>query len=303
MELSKAAITALQGVSVERLARHVRALEGIRHPAATPKALERAGEHIRGVLEGLGYPVRVHEFEDSGRSFPNIIADKPGTRLPAERVILLAHFDTFSVTPGADDNASGVAGLLELAEVLRGVTFERTLQFIAVNLEERMDEADRKSLCMRGSRALVEHARQQDWDVRGALVLECIAYAGDSLPQAIPPGAPPGMPERGNFITAVGNQISAGLVGAFQQAVRQLELALPLVPLVVPGNGEALPDSRRSDNAPFWDAGYPALMVTDTANLRNPHYHQPTDTFDKLNLDFAARVCQAAGGAAALLAG
>jgi len=155
---------------------------------------------------------------------------------------------------------------------------------------------------MRGSAALVEHARQQGWDIRGALVLEGIAYAGDGLPQTFPPGLPSGLPEQGNFIAVVGNQRSTGLVGAFQESVRQQGLALPLVPMVVPGNGEILPDARRSDNAPFWDAGYPALMVTDTANLRNPHYHKPTDTFDTLNLDFAARVCQAAGGAAALLA-
>ncbi len=302
MELSKAVITALQGVSVERLARHIRALEGIRHPAAAPRALERAGEHIRSWLERLGYPVRVHEFEDAGRAFPNIIADKPGTRFPAERVILLAHFDTVSVTPGADDNASGIAGLLELAEVLREATFERTLQFIAVNLEERRVEGDSTSPITRGSAALVEHARLQGWDIHGVLDLECIAYAGEGLPQTFPPGLPPGLPQQGNFIAVVGNQASAGMVGAFQEAVRQFGVPLPLVPLVVPGNGEVLPDSRRSDNAPFWDAGYPAVMVTDTANLRNPHYHQPTDTLDTLNLDFAARVCQAAGGAAALLA-
>ncbi len=303
MELSKAVVTALQAVSVERLARHIRALEGIRHPVIAPQALERAGEYIRGVLEGLGYPVRVHEFEDSGRCFPNFIADKPGTRAPSERVILLAHFDTVSITPGADDNASGIAGLLDLAEALRGVTFERTLQFIAVNLEERQVEGNFGTPITRGSKALVEHAHQQGWDIRGVLDLECIGYAGDGFTQSYPPGLPPGLPQQGNFIAAVGNQVSAGVVGVFQEAVRLLGLALPLVPIVVPGNGEALPDSRRSDNAPFWDAGYPAIMVTDTANLRSPHYHQPTDTLDTLNLDFTAKVCQATGAAAALLAG
>ncbi len=303
MELSKAVVTALQGISVDRLARHIRALEGIRHPAAAPQALARAGEYLRGVLEGLRYPVRVHEFEDVGRIFPNFIADKPGTRFPSERVIVLAHFDTVSITPGADDNASGVAGLLELAEVLRGVNFERTLQFVAVNLEERQEEGNPATPITRGSIALVKHALQEGWDIRGVLDLECIAYAGEDLTQTIPAGLPPGLPQQGNFIAAVGNQRSAGIIGAFHEAVRLLGLALPLVPMVVPGNGEALPDSRRSDNAPFWDAGYPAIMVTDTANLRNPHYHKPTDVLDTLNLDFAARVCQATGGAAALLAG
>jgi len=91
----------------------------------------------------------------------------------------------------------------------------------------------------------------------------------------------------------VGNEASRGLVEAFVQAVGRYRIPLPVVPLVVPGNGEILSDTRRSDHAPFWDMGYRAVMVTDTANFRSPHYHQPTDTLDTLNIPFAAEVCRA----------
>jgi hypothetical protein len=77
---------------------------------------------------------------------------------------------------------------------------------------------------------------------------------------------------------------------------------LPLVPLVVPGNGELMPDTRRSDHSAFWEEGYPAVMLTDTANFRNPHYHQPTDTLDTLNLDFMAAVADAVTAATHALA-
>ena len=111
------------------------------------------------------------------------------------------------------------------------------------------------------------------------------------------------MPEKGDFIAVVGNQASAALVKEFVSAASTPSVGLPCLPLVVPGNGEVLRDTRRSDHAPFWDAGFKAIMLTDTRNFRNPHYHQPTDTLSTLNLDFTTQVCRATGLAVARLAG
>lgn len=105
------------------------------------------------------------------------------------------------------------------------------------------------------------------------------------------------MPQQGDFIAVVGNAHSQGLLEGFVQSLERYRADLPHIALAVPGNGELLPDTRRSDHAPFWDAGFKALMLTDTTNFRNPHYHRPTDTLDTLNLDFAAQVCCATSGA------
>ena len=98
------------------------------------------------------------------------------------------------------------------------------------------------------------------------------------------------MPTVGNFLAVIGNQNSARFAQAVSQA---MGVHMPIVPLVVPGNGEALPDTRRSDHTAFWEQGFPAVMLTDTANFRNPHYHRPTDTIETLSLNFMATVADA----------
>jgi hypothetical protein len=101
----------------------------------------------------------------------------------------------------------------------------------------------------------------------------------------------------------IGNTASAELAAAFIRAADRHQPDLPKVPLVVPGNGELFPDTRRSDHASFWDQGIPAIMLTDTTNFRNPHYHLPSDTLETLNLDFATAVCRAVAGLIGELAG
>ncbi len=107
------------------------------------------------------------------------------------------------------------------------------------------------------------------------------------------PNIPITVPDRGNFIGIVGNRQSSDLVQGMEEAIKGLGGGLPHLSLEVPGSGEALPDSRRSDHAPFWDAGLPALMLTDTANFRNPNYHQPGDRLETLNRTFLRQVTQA----------
>jgi hypothetical protein len=292
----------LEEVSADRISAHIEALVGVRHPEAAPVALGRAGDYIRDTLERLGYSMSEQRFNDNGSDFANVIATRSGTAFPQRRVIVLAHFDTVSTSPGADDNASGVAVLLEAARVLAPLQFERTLQFIGVNLEENASE-HQGGTGTRGSGALAGFARREGWEIEGVLVLESVAYAGATVQQTAPAGIPAEViPAAGDFIAVVGNEKSSGLVQGFGRAIERHGIALPVFPLVVPGNGELLPDTRRSDHAPFWDHGYLAVMLTDTTNFRNPHYHQPSDTLETLNLHFAAEVCRATAGFAVELA-
>jgi Zn-dependent M28 family amino/carboxypeptidase len=282
-------------VSSGTIRSHIQALEGVRHPLAAPEALELAADYISASLCSLDFAVANQSFTDNNRPFRNIIATRRGFLSPHERVVVIAHYDTVAGSPGADDNASGVAVLLEIARVLAPFRFEKTIHFIGVNLEENESAANPDS-GTRGSRALAAHARENGWNIAGVVVLESVAYAGEDVVQSVPTGLPITIPEVGNFIAVIGNEQSQNLVKDFACAVDWYQAELHHVELVVPGNGELLPDSRRSDHAPFWDEGFPAIMVTDTTNFRSPHYHLPTDTLATLNLDFAASVCIATAG-------
>ncbi|MEZ4600035.1 MAG: M28 family peptidase [Syntrophotaleaceae bacterium] len=286
----------LAEISTARIKDHIAHLEGVRHPQAAPDNLEQAALYIETCLRGYGYDVERQPFFDNGEEYRNLLATLPGSEQPEKRLLVVAHYDTVAVSPGADDNASGVAVLLELARVLHNSGPALTLQFAAVNLEEneRLDPPTGSGL--RGSSALAKHAADQGWLINGVIVLESVAYAGPQAVQTAPKGLPLEVPETGDFIAVIGNTLSAGLVQSFLQAADRHQPDLPKLPLIVPGNGEVVPDTRRSDHAPFWDGGYPAIMLTDTTNFRNPHYHTPGDTLDTLNLDFATAVCRATAG-------
>nr|WP_269145415.1 M28 family peptidase [Geomonas sp. RF6] len=278
-------------VSQEQLATHIQALEGVRHPTAAAAALDRAADYIQDFLQSLGYRITEHCVGENGCTYLNIVASRWGLDEPQGRVMVVAHYDTVSTSPGADDNASGVAVLLELARVLKPYQFDSSLEFVAVTLEENAREDDPGS-GLRGSTALAQYAQERGWDIKGVVVLESVAYAGPDVQQNAPAGVPVEVPKTGDFLTVIGNDKSAGLVKAFNEGVQRNSISLPCVCLVVPGNGEVLPDTRRSDHAPFWDRGYQAIMLTDTTNFRNPNYHNAGDTFETLNMSFATDVCK-----------
>ena len=198
-------------------------------------------------------------------------------------IILGAHFDSVQGTPGADDNASGVAVLLEAARLLARARVGSQVLFCAFNLEE---------LNMIGSSYFAKKLKSVGAKVAAMISLEMIGYT-DSRPgsQKYPFGLKAFYPDRGDFIGVIGNWKSAGLLRKFSRQMRQVR-GLPVETLSVPGNGGLIPAVRLSDHAPFWDAGYPALMITDTSFFRNPHYHGSTDTLETLNLDFLAKVCE-----------
>ncbi len=284
----------LDQVSADRIRYHIKVLEGVRHPIAGLAALTRTARYIEVSLESLGYSVNRQSFIDNGQPFDNIVATRKGMSAPDERVLVIAHFDTVSNSPGADDNASGVAAMLEMAYLLGEHRYERTVQFVAVNLEER-DSGESQTVTMtRGSRALAQHANDESWNITAAIVFEMVGFADSKVKQRTPPGLPIRLRDRADFIGVVGNEDSKELVTTFCSCIDSHRIPLPYQQLVVPGTGGGLPDVRRSDHAPFWDAGYRAVMITDTAEYRNDNYHRESDRIETLNLSFAANVCRAA---------
>lgn len=277
-------------VAEAELQRHLYALAHPRDPHRSPEALEAAADYIAAALNRAGLLVTEDPFRFEGRTFRNIVGTLPGYQRPREWVLVVAHYDTVAGSPGADDNASGVAALLEIARVLAPYGYDRSLQLIGTSLEES-DYA--------GSRHLARRARRGRLDIRGVLDLEMVGYTADHQGS---PGPGIRVPDRGDFIGVVGNLRSGGLVAAFEKAARRAVPDLPVQTLVLPENGESLPAARMSDHAPFWDAGYAALLITDTSFLRNPHYHLPSDTVETLDLPFLRRVAAATAATAARLA-
>ena len=260
---------------------HLRAVIGERHPVSSSDRLKSTEDYLAEEFSRISLDVVRHPFDAFGGTYCNVIGTVRGQQ-DISPLILAAHYDTISDSPGADDNASALAVLLEVAHRIGSRPSQRPIQFIAFCLEEEG---------LLGSQAYAAHLAAMQQSVYGALVLECVGYARDEEgSQKIPPGVPIAVPSVGNFLAVIGNQASAGLTQSVSQAMGR---HLPIVPLVVPGNGELLPDTRRSDHTSFWEQGFPAVMLTDTANFRNPHYHRPTDTIDTLNLDFMVSVADA----------
>ena len=271
-------------ITPARLEKHLERLVGIRHHAVAPEALEAAADYISEQFREAGLKVRAHRFEAFGHRNRNIIASQ-GSRRGNPAFILAAHYDTVSESPGADDNASGVAVVLEAARLLGKLRTRVPLRFIGFAQEEQH--------CL-GSTLYAIRLRRAGARIRGMISLECVGYASDRPGSQQPlRGLPVRTPETGNFLGVVGNPESVPLLEQFGKTAGRYVPDLPIVPLIVPNGGHAFPDTRRSDHAPFWDAGYPALMITDTADYRYPGYHLPGDTLDKLSLPFLARVAQA----------
>lgn len=280
-----------------RLETDVRALAVVRHPVAAPAALAAAEDYVALELGAAGLRVERQLFEWGGAEFHNVVATRDGSDPARPWVVAGAHFDTRAESPGADDNASGVAALLEVGRMLRGEQLPATVQLVGFNLEELQKRPMHYAL---GSRAYARWLRSRGQTVAGALVLEMLGYTDPRQ------GAPPGarlfakVPPQGDFLSAVGDGRSRALLAAFQRAAAP---HVPVSPLTVPFRGWLLPDTRRSDNARFWDEGYPALMLTDTADFRNPHYHRASDTPDTLDYAFLRNATAAVAAAVRALAG
>jgi Zn-dependent M28 family amino/carboxypeptidase len=281
-----------------RLAQHVVALPGEigeRH-VRRPAALRAAQAFIEEAFASFGYTVARQSYVAEGVESSNLEVVVPGCERGSEIVLVGAHYDTVPGSPGADDNASGVAALIELARGLREARPARSVRLVAFVNEERpfFYFGDM------GSRVYARAARRCGDDIRVMVSLEMLGcYSDDVGSQSYPPPLGLVYPEAGNFIAFVSNLRSRRslreLVDAFRRA-SDFPAERLASPAIVPG-------VSWSDQLSFWREGYPGVMVTDTAFYRYRHYHQPTDTPDRLDYRRMARVVDGLGRAIAALAG
>lgn len=243
-----------------------------------------AREYIRSHFAKLG-EVSVHEFEVNGNIHQNLILNIPANSSYKQQspLIIGAHYDTVAGCVGADDNGSGVAVLLEFATYFAAHPIQYPLQLIAFDMEE---------YGLSGSAAYAHKLKQDKQKLRLMISLEMLGYCdrnphSQQYPQGF--GLERLYPNTGDFIGLIGSIATIPDLIHFQH---HLKPNLPCEWLPAGWRGLAIPDTRRSDHAPFWDEGYKALMVTDTANMRNPHYHKSSDRLETLDLDFLTNVCQ-----------
>lgn len=269
----------------DNLKRHIAALAGRigERNVWRPEALAAAEAYIHKTLEDAGYAVNIQSFTSRGLTVNNLEAVLPGHGAADEIIVIGAHYDSVAGSPGANDNASGVAALLELARLLAGTTLPRTVRFVAFANEEAPffygDEM--------GSNRYAARARAQGERIEAMLSLETIGYYTDQLAsQRYPFPFSLFYPDTGNFVGFVGNLSSRQLV---RRAIGAFRASTPF-----PSEGVAAPSGMEgvhwSDHWSFWQAGYPAIMVTDTALFRYSHYHAATDTPEQLDYTGLARV-------------
>jgi hypothetical protein len=277
---------------------HVRALAGEigERNMTRPAALEAAARYLEHALEGLGYRPQAQPLELQGHTVRNLECALAGGSLAGEIVVVGAHYDSVIGSPGADDNATGAAAVLEIARALRGSRLPRTVRLVLfVNEEPPFYLTDAM-----GSRLYAARSRSRGENVVAMLSLETIGYYSDEAgSQQYPPPFGLFYPTTGNFIGFVSNLGSRGLVRRCVGSFRR-HASFPSEGLAAPG---WIAGIGWSDHSSFWEQGYPALMVTDTALFRYPAYHSGDDTPEKLRLDRTARVVAGLARVVADLAG
>ncbi len=286
----------------ENLIRHVDRLAGLigpRHLGA-PRALAAAAELVARELTDAGHGVERHKYRVGPHEVANLVAELPGTSRKDEIVVLGAHYDTVDSTPGADDNASAVAVLIEAARLMRHLKPKRTVRFVSFPCEEPPHFHTGNM----GSQVYARRCRERGDQIRGMLCLEMVGYYSNvPKSQVVPPSIPhflhPVFPKRGDFLAAVGNLRSWRLSWKFRRGFKRA-VRFPLFSIVLP---ESIEEIRLSDNSSFWDQGYEALMLTDTSFLRNPHYHLASDTPDTLDYARMAQVTLGIVGGVSNVAG
>jgi hypothetical protein len=267
----------------ERLRSHVRSIASTSHHVWAAAELEAAATYIEDRLRAVGHAVQREEFKAGGAAVRNLVVEVRGARRPEEIVVVGAHYDSVVGAPGGNDNGSGVAAVLELATAARDRAPERSWRFVLFVNEEppffRTTEM--------GSHVHARGAKLRGERIVAMYSLETIGYYSEAPgSQRYPFPFSAFYPDRGNFVAFVANLASRALlhrtIAAFRAHVE------------FPSEGAAapawVPGVDWSDQLWFWNEGYPALMITDTAPFRYPHYHTPQDTPDKVDYERLARV-------------
>jgi len=257
-------------VSADKLVAHIQKLNFQRY---TTTERSRTRTYITTELRKLGWKPKLEKFSEG----VNIFAERLGTDKAAGAILVAAHYDTVAFSPGADDNASGMAVVLEVARLFGSRPTPRTLQLAFFDKEEAG---------LLGSKAFVSKMTHLQ-NLRGVIVMDMVGYACYTAGcQQYPVGLPVTPPsDKGDFLAVVGDAEHLPLLNAFHnsqmiptKSINQDRLNLPpVLTLPIPLKGLLTPDTLRSDHAPFWYQGVGAVLVTDTANLRTPHYHKSSD--------------------------
>lgn len=280
-------------VTPELLQGYMGEIEGIRHRTGGMENYLVTQYLLESSLVNGNYQNRSQEYKfNGGIEGKNVIARKPGHGNEADTYMISAHYDTVIDSPGADDNGSGVCGVLAAIEILKDYEFENSILLAGFDNEEDG---------LIGSSSFINKGIERYENIAGLLNFEMIGYYSEEPnTQTLPVGFNLLFPEaaqfveddnfKGDFIINTANTASVDLMNAFSSAALTYVPDLEVLSLETPGTGLATTDLRRSDHAPFWDKGYQALMITDGANFRNPHYHSPNDKSDVLDFNFMANV-------------
>ena len=256
-----------------------------------PDNLKKTADYIKKFYQDIGVGVQGQTYSYTDFPAENIVAEISSGAGPQHRFLLGAHYDSVAGTVGADDNASAIAVQLEVTRYLTKLIVEEKLDLAVKFVSFALEEPPVYGTRYMGSRVYAKMARRQKEKIDGMICLEMVGYTCHA------PGCQDypfplmfmNYPKQGNFIGIVNNfksrQLARRMTAQFQNNQQ-----LPVVRLTVPLNGWILPAVRLSDHASFWDQGFKAVMVTDSAFFRNPHYHTAADTMDRLDYEFMAEL-------------
>lgn len=297
--LDESIVQALARITPESVEADIDAIAIPRDHRAAPKGLAKVAAYVERELTRRGFVVRRQHVRYGGSRSDNVIAERRGKN-PEPVVVVCAHYDAVEGSPGADDDGSGVATLLAVARAVEGAPAGATIRLVAFAYEEEG---------LVGSAAYVASLDDRERRrIAGVLDVEMVGYT-DSRPgsQHYPsllvrflPRSD--LPTTGDFVALVGLSDARAPFDALMEARRYVPdlkvVGVPLPRAVV----TVVPDLLRSDHAPFWLAGIPAVMMGDTADYRTPHYHEPSDVPATIDLYFTSRVARWTAGGALLLA-
>ncbi len=281
----------------KRLRSHVEVLSGRigERNSERMRALDSAADYMSASLKALGLSVTEQRFEVHGKAFRNIEVTLAGSSRAKEIIVVGGHYDSAPGTPGADDNASGAAAVLELARLLKSEPRLRTIKLVAFTNEEPPHFFTEDM----GSRHYARAAKERGDNIVAMISMETIGYYSNvDGSQKYPPILGWFYPGRGDFIGVVGNVASRSLVHRVVRDFREFA-AFPSAGSAAPMQ---IPGISWSDQWSFWKEGYAAVMITDTAPFRNPNYHELSDRPDSLNYGHMARVVQGIARTVAVLA-
>jgi hypothetical protein len=259
--------------------KHLSETIGPRDDSSTDK-LDKSADYIEAKMRSYGCNVKKQPFTFADNTYYNVICEVKGTEKGKNSILVVgAHYDTVATTPGADDNASAVAGMLELARLTSAKPIKHAVRFVAFCLEEPPAFRTKNM----GSYVYAESLKKEGADVYGMISLEMIGYFSEEKGSQYYPFSifKWFYPDKGNFISFVGNFSSR----SFTKQVEKEFKAASTLPIESVNTFSAVPGIDFSDHLNFWEFGYPAFMITDTSFYRNPNYHMPSDTAETLDYD------------------